>query len=253
MQLKKILVLVMFSSTICFGQQWEIGSNFMFSQPAGTMKRDMNNAFGITLEAARRMKAPIAIGAEFNFSSYGSETSRQEYTFDDGSTTETNVNVHNDIFNVHLTGKYFLRNNKNINPYLTGKVGWSFFKTTLTIEDPEDEDACHPLENDVLQKDNTYTWTVGGGVRMDFNAVFRNMPQQRFYFDMSVQSIQGGRIRYMNVEHDPSKQPTPEQDVITKFINTQNQVIHEHHVGYVYTNVLNMVEYRLGITCRIGR
>jgi hypothetical protein len=252
MKTLKLLIPAMFLSISAFSQNWEFGSNLMFSQPTGSMKRDMNNAFGITLDVARRFKSPIAIGTEINFSSYGSETTRQQYTFDDGTTTETNVNVHNDIINFHLTGKYFFRNNKNINPYLSGKIGWSFFKTTLTIEDPDDASSCHPLENDVLQKDNTYSITAGAGVRVDFNSLFKNMDQQRFYFDLSVQSIQGGRIQYMNVEHDPAKQPTPDQDVMAKFINTQSQVIHEHHVGYVYTNVLNMVEYRLGIICRPG-
>jgi hypothetical protein len=252
MKALKILFPALLISGVAFAQDVEFGSNLRFSQPVGSMKRDMNNAFGFTLEAAKKFKSPIAIGAEFGYQNYGGQTTRQTYTFDDGTKTETNVNVHNDILNFHLTGKFFFRNNKNISPYLSGKLGWSFFRTVLTIEDPEDETACHPLENDVLQNDNTYSIAAGAGVRIDFNSIFRGMNQQRFYFDLSVHSIQGGRIKYMNVEHDPSKQPTPDQDVMAKFINTQSQVIHEHHVGYIYTNVLNMMEYRLGVFCRVG-
>jgi hypothetical protein len=55
----------------------------------------------------------------------------------------------------------------------------------------------------------------------------------------------------MNSEVDPS-QPAPDQDVMAKFINTQTQVIHEHHVGYIYSSLLNMVEYRFGVVCRLG-
>ena len=54
----------------------------------------------------------------------------------------------------------------------------------------------------------------------------------------------------MNVEIDPA-QPMPHHDVMARFINTQTQVVHEHHVGYVYSNVLSMVEYRLGVIYRM--
>jgi hypothetical protein len=86
---------------------------------------------------------------------------------------------------------------------------------------------------------------------VDFSALFKKMNEQTFYFDLSIHTSQGGTIRYMNVNHDPS-QPMPERDVMAKFINTQTQVIHEHHVGYVYTSLVNMVEYRLGVVCRPG-
>ena len=42
----------------------------------------------------------------------------------------------------------------------------------------------------------------------------------------------------------------PDQDVMARFINTQTQVIHEHHVGYVYRSVMNMMDYRIGIIMR---
>jgi hypothetical protein len=189
---------------------------------------------------------------EFGVASYGSQRTRQQYTFDDGAVTETDVVVRNNIYNLNLTGKYFLRNNKKVNPYVSGKLGWTWFTTNLIIEDPEDETSCHPLESDILSRDNTYVASGGAGVRVDFSSLFKKMNEQTFYFDFSVHSTQGGTIEYMNVNHDPS-QPTPEKDVVAKFINTQTQVIHEHHVGYVYNSLVNVVEYRLGVICRPGR
>lgn len=251
MKTLRIYVIMMLSSVTALAQNWELGSNFILSQPVGSMTRTMNNAFGINFGAARNFKSPFSVGAEFGYSSYGSQRTRQQYTFDDGSVTETDVVVRNNIYNFHLTGKYFLRNNKKVNPYVSGKLGWTWFTTNLVIEDPEDEDSCHPLDSDVLSKDNTYVASGGAGVRVDFSALFKRMNEQTFYFDLSIHTSQGGTIRYMNVNHDPS-QPMPEKDVMAKFINTQTQVIHEHHVGYVYTSLVNMVEYRLGVVCRPG-
>ncbi|MBT1697997.1 hypothetical protein KK083_13980 [Fulvivirgaceae bacterium PWU4] len=237
--------------TTAFAQSWELGSGFNLAQPVGSMTRTMNNAFGIDLNFSRSFKAPFSLGIELGFGSYGSEKSRQKYTFDDGTVTETDVLVSNDIFNARIAGRYFLRNGKLINPYLVGKLGITTFSTTLTIQDPEDEFSCHPLESDVLSRDHTYTASGGAGVRVDFSSIFRKMDAERFYFDLNAVATQGGNVRYMNSEVDPS-QPAPDQDVMAKFINTQTQVIHEHHVGYVYSSLLNMVEYRFGVICRLG-
>lgn len=254
MKFLRLSALLMVVTVASFAQKWEFGSDLTFAQPNAGMKRDMNNAFGLTLDIARTTKnSPFTLGAEFGYSNYGTQNSMQEYTFDDGTTTETNVHVSNDIYNLHLTAKYFLRRNKNFNPYVSAKAGWSWFKTNLTIDDPDDVDGCTPLENDVLQKDNTYSVSGGVGARIDFKTFFRNVEREHFYFDLSVHAIQGGRLSYMNVKEDPS-QPQPAQSdvVMGRFLNARTQVIHEHHVGYVYSNFLNMVEYRLGVIFRPG-
>lgn len=249
MKIIRICVAAMFFSANAFAQGWEIGSDFNLSQPAGAMTRTMNNAFGINFDFARNFKSPFSLGTEIGFSSYGQQRTPQTYTFD-GTVTETYVVVNNNISNVNLTGKYFLRNNKKINPYVSGKLGWTWFTTKLVIEDPEDEDGCAPLDSDVLSRDNTYVASGGAGVRIDFSAIFAQMEEQVFFFDLNVHSTQGGTIQYMNVNEDYSS--TPEKDVVTKFINRQTQVVHEHHVGYVYTSLVNMVEYRFGVVYRPG-
>jgi hypothetical protein len=249
----KILLFLLAPVSISFGQGVEFGSTFIFTQPVSGMKKDMSNAFGITFDVAKKMKSsPFTIGTELALSSYGTQTSMQEYTFDDGTTTKTNVHVNNNITNLRLTGKYFLRQGKKFNPYLSGKAGWAWFTTRLTIDDPEDVDGCTPLENDVLQRDHTYSLSAGAGARIDFSTLFRNMPEQKFFIDMSIHAVQGGRVRYMNVNDDPQSMPA-QSDVMAQFINTRTQVIHTHHVGYVYTNMLNMMEYRLGVIMKFNQ
>lgn len=239
--------------SIVSAQRWEMGSNMIFSQPVTGMKRDMNNAFGITFEMGKQLKkVPFTVGTEISLSSYGTQNSVQEYTFDDGTKTETNVHVNNNITNLRLAGKYFLRTGKKFNPYVSGKAGWAWFTTRLTIDDPEDVDGCTPLVNDVLQRDNTYSLSAGAGARLDFTTFFKKMPENRFFVDLSIHAVQGGRVQYMNV-HADSKASPPQSDVMARFLNTQTQVIHTHHVGYVYSNMLNMVEYRFGVICKFGQ
>jgi len=251
MKTLQLLPILLLLTPCVLAQDYELGADLTLSQPTGMMSKTMDNAFGVTLMASRQFKAPFSAGLEVNFGNYGYQTTRQEYAFDDGSVTETDVNVSNNIFSLYLTGKHFLRNNKNINPYLSAKAGWSWFTTNLTIEDPQDPYGCHPLESEMLARDNTYTFSGGGGIRVDFNTFFKSSPQGRFYLDVNVHGTHGGIVRYMNADREAHYQ-VPDHDVVAQFINTQTQVVHEHHIGYVYSNVLNMVEYRVGVVYRIA-
>lgn len=231
-------------------QSWEFGSDFVLTQPVAGMNKSMNNAFGMSFHMARRFESAFSLGLEGSLNNYGTKTTPEAYTFDDGSVTETDVNVSHDMYTLQLTGKYFLRNGKNISPYVSGKVGMNWFATTLTIEDPEDEYSCHPLESDILSSDHTYLVSGGAGVRIDFNTFFEKMSSQRMYLDLSVHTSQGGAVKYMNSEVEPS-QPPSEDHVMGQFINTQSMVVHEHHVGYVYSSLVNTVDYRLGMIFRL--
>jgi hypothetical protein len=248
----KFYFLLSFVTINAFSQRVEFGSDLNMTQPTQNMAKNMNNAFGIAFNSSILFKSPFSIGAEFSYAEYGNKSTRQKYTFDDGSVTETDVNVSNSITRFNVAGKYFLRNEKKVNPYLSGKAGWSWFNTILNIEDPEDEYSCHPIESDVLSRDNTYLVSGGVGVRVDFATVFKKMEDKRFYFDFNIHHTQGGIVRYMNVEKDPTQQSIPAEDVMAKFINTQTQVIHEHHVGYSYSNMVTMVEYKFGMVFRLN-
>ena len=175
----KKLILVIVGALIgnaVLAQRFDLGSSFNYAKPIGGMAHNIDQGFGITLEGAWLPKAaPFSIGAEFAYNGYGQETTRQQFEFDDGTVTETNVIVTNTFSNLFITGKFFLRKEKLVIPYLSAKAGYSWYKTNLVIEDPEDQDGCHPLDSDKLLVDGTFTASGGAGVRLDFSALFKKM------------------------------------------------------------------------------
>ena len=231
--------------------QFLLGSDISLAQPVGSMTRTMTNAFSIALNGSYKFKNAFSLGADFAAGTYGSQTTRQQYVFDNGDVTETDVVVSNNIYTMGVNGKYFFRSGKKISPYVSGRLGISWFVTDLNIEDPADQYSCHPLESDKLMKDHTVIAGVGGGVRIDLSSIFRNMDSDRFYIDTSIHSLQGGTIRYMNADLKIGNS-TPDSDVMARFLNTQTQVIHEHHVGYVYSSIMNMLDYRIGVVVKPG-
>lgn len=251
--MKKLILIVCAATFVstAFAQRWDMGTNFNYSRPVGGMARNIEQGFGITFEGARLLKnAPFSVGAEFSYNAYGHDKTRQQYTFDDGSVTETNVIVTNSFSNLLLTGKFFLRKEKLINPYLSAKAGYSWYRTTLTIEDPEDADGCQPLESDLLLRDGTFTASGGGGIRVDFSSVFKKVKFNTLFFDLSAHMTQGGTVEYMNVHKPNNHHIAPDRDVTARFINNRTQVVHEHHVGHVYSSLVEMMEYRLGVIYR---
>jgi hypothetical protein len=246
-----LILLIAMLTTAAYSQGWEMGTNFNYTRPMGGMQQHIDQGFGITLEGARVFKAPFAVGAEFSYNAYGHDKTRQQYTFDDGSVTETNVIVTNAFSNLLVTGKFFLRSQKIINPYFSAKFGYSWYRTNLTIEDPEDADGCHPLESDHLLSDGTFMASGGAGMRIDFSTLFRKMKSDMLFFDISAHMTQGGTVQYMNVDKKTHAH-NPDSDVVARFINNRTQVIHEHHVGYVYSSMVEMMEYRLGVIYRLA-
>ncbi len=253
--MKKLLLAMPLIALACvsFAQQWDMGMGFNFSKPIGGMATNIDHGLGVSFEGAYVLKnAPFSLGAEFSYNGYGHDKTRQQYTFDDGSVTETNVIVTNSYSNLMGTGKFFLRKNKLISPYFSAKLGYSWYRTTLRIEDPEDADGCQPLEQDHLVKDGTFAVSGGAGVRVDFSSIFRKMKSNTVFFDINAHMTQGGTVRYMNVDKPVSHQ-NHDSDVVARFINNRTQVIHEHHVGYIYNSLVEMMEYRLGVVYRPSR
>jgi hypothetical protein len=243
--------------------QYDLGLNYTYARPYHSMGNFIKQAHGASFQALSVIpNTSFAVGAEAGIHGYGNQTTRQTYRFSDGSSTETNVNVGNYFFVFNLVGRMDLLSGKALTPYLMGKVGYNLYWTNLNIEDPQDEDGCKPLENKALLTDGAFSVSGGGGLRWDLSRVIKKASQGRFYADLSMQYTQGGRVKYMNVNIPPEENPQPHQhhtrnssnDVVSynsKFINPVNQIVHEHHVGDVYTSLIQSMEFKFGLVFRI--
>lgn len=230
------------------GAEWGFG--YIFSSPQGTMSQNVKQAHGGNLDFyVTPANKRYAIGFEMSVNGYGHNKKRETYTFDDGSTAPMDIVVSNNFYNFMLAGRYFLSTGK-IQPFVTGKMGYSLYATSLNIYDPDDWDHCEPIDNDMLKHDGTIIFAAGGGLRWEM------LPKKstgRFYFNLSANYLSGGKVNYMNVDApaNAQHQPTPTSDVYAKFLNTQTQMVHEHHVGNVYTSLVEMMDFRLGMTIRL--
>jgi opacity protein-like surface antigen len=255
--MKKPLLTILFFALVQVGygqwkREWSVG--YAQAAPMGRMEQTLDNAHGIALDFY--LLAPskrYAVGVDLSYSIYGFSESRQQYSFSDGTTADMDINVSNSILNGMLSARYNLVKDKALTPYVGIKGGYSGFQTNLNIYDPDDTDNCEPVETDLLLADGTWTYSIGGGLSYDLSSVFKKMRSEFLFINFSTYYTQGGDIDYMNSNQshtNHSNMPSRSQDLEATFINTQTQVTHKHHVGNVYTNALQMMDFRLSVAFR---
>ena len=242
--------------------QFDLSLNANYARPQGVMNRYIQNAWGGSGQALYRIRySPFAIGAEIGVSGYGSQTTRQTYRFNDGSATETDVCISSQFATFMLVSRIDVLRDNIITPYINVKAGYHHYWTSLNIADPTDTDGCRPLENTSLLKDGAFAGTLGAGVRWDVSSLFKQVEKGLLAVDFSVNYTEGGNVRYMNVNIPTNPDPVSHHHVATntdgsqpfnsRFINPQNQVVHEHHVGNVYRSAIQQLDFRLGFLLRL--
>jgi hypothetical protein len=231
-----------------WSRDWGFAYNYI--APVGNMQQYVKRGHGVAADFyVCRENSRFAFGAELSYTVYGHDKSRQLYTFDDGTTANMDIVVDNTITNLMVGGRFYLRKATVLRPYLSARAGYAWFRTDLNIYDPDEYDHCKPVDRDVLLKDGTLVVSTGAGVHYDLSSLFRKMDSGIFIFTMNANLVLGGKVNYMNTDA-PHHPPPTNNDVTARFINTQTQVVHEHHVGYVYRSYAELVEVRAGFVFR---
>ena len=263
--MKKIILplIIILSITNSFAQSkrwnYELGMNYVYSAPTGSMRHNIRQGNGITMDFGLITPSKrFSLGMEMNYTQYGHDKSKQQYEFSDGTTAQMDVTVSNSFTNLMAFSRYYLLTEGSFQPYLTAKGGYSRFSTDLNIYDPDDWDHCEPVETDILQHEGTMIGSLGAGFRLDFSTMFKKMGYGRLYLDFNTNFTQGGSVHYMNTDapssahHHTTTTSSRSTDVQANFINTQTMVVHQHHVGYLYSSPVQMLDFRLGIAFRVN-
>lgn len=256
--MKKLVITFLLLSSIQtvyaqWAREWSLG--YVYTSPTGKMNQNIERGHGGALDF--HLLSPdrkLALGADLNYSIYGFDKTRQQYSFPDGTTADMDIQVSNSFFNLMASSRYYLITGKTLMPYVGLKAGYSWFVTDLNIYDPDDFDSCKPVETDMLQKDGTWVYSLGGGLQVDMSSIFQKLRKEVLFVNLSAFYTQGGTVNYMNTDvpdgHHTTTPPNRSSDLEAAFINTQTQVVHRHHVGYVYSSYAQMMDFRLTVAFR---
>lgn len=201
----------------------------------------------------------LSVGVELGVGVYSHKKINQTFNFDANTSTVVPVNYNSNVFNTNLQARYqFLDERRNfIVPYVTAKAGLYKFYSNVVIEDPEDPDGCHALDRKNLINDNTMYWSAGAG--FEINPLMFSKRKRKdgpVRIDLSINTIRGGNLDYINTKHLKDEQDMPQtggKPLYVKFINVSTQDIHEHKVAQVYNSALRALEVRAGVILNLGK
>ncbi|MBX2962350.1 MAG: hypothetical protein KF687_07550 [Cyclobacteriaceae bacterium] len=248
-----LVFLVAFSSTLAQTANRELGLGYTYMGPIGPMQNHIRQGHGFTMEYYFTPdQKRVSYGMELMLTQYGHDRSKQEYTFPNGTVAPMDIVVNNNVTNLLLSARYNLPSESLWRPFIAGKLGYAWFTTNLTIYDPDDFDDCAPIDSEILLRDGTFVLSAGGGVQYDLSGMFKKLNSNRLIFTVNANLILGGMVKYMSTNAPDHYQHNHQSntDVMARFVNTQTQVVHEHHVGNVYQSMAQMVDLRAGIIFR---
>jgi hypothetical protein len=199
----------------------------------------------------------LSVGLELGAGMYAHEKIDQTFNFDANTSTTVPVNYNSNVVNANVQARYqLLDDNRLIVPYISAKAGLYNFYSNITIENPDDPDGCQPLDKKNLINDKTLYWGAGAGFQIDPSIFSRRKRDGPVKIDLSVNTIYGGKLDYINTKHLKDEQDMPNmggKPLMVKFINASTQDIHQHKVAQVYTSALRVFEIRGGVVMRLGR
>jgi hypothetical protein len=239
-------------------QQWKLTSNYSLALPQQQMGKNIQAAHSV--QAGVLYQVPqlknLSVGFELGLGLYAHEKINQTFKFDNNTTTVAPVNYNSNVFNINLQSRFDLLDETQspVVPYISAKAGLYNFFSNITIEDPQDPNGCHPLDRKNIINDKTLYWSAGAGLQVN-PAVFTKR-SGRLMIDISANTIRGGTLEYINTKNLMDAQDMMASEgkpLMMKFINASTQSIHEHTVAQVYTTPLRFIEFRAGITAKLGR
>lgn len=270
--MKKYILPLFISLPLFVNAQFEVRYSYVFNSPQNFMRSSLDNAHGFSMEYYTSVKhSNYFTGIGFQVGVYGYHSQPIEFLSTDGAMVQTNLNITNTYNYWNIYHKYrfsnFEKNGSRIIPFVEAKTGWSFFRTSLFIEDPNDVSNCEPLEQDIMQKDNAWNVYAGAGFDLKLTGLLNPLKHAtctcpKVYFSTSVGFHYGGKVSYMNVDREGSNtsaqhshaghtnSDSDKTEFYTTWVNTQTQVTHQHHTGYLYTSPIRLFELKAGFVIR---
>jgi hypothetical protein len=244
-----------------FGQVWQFGYNY--SLPKEDMATNIKQIHSFNMSLSFPIpKTTLYLGLEGNFGGYAKQVSRQEYTFPDEPTrtAPVDVSVYNRVNSLLLFSQFEFTKKGMIRPYINLSGGRMWYTTKLTIDDIDPDYYCDVyLERTTLLTDGSTVGKLGLGFRFDLSYIFKKgVFIDNWYLDLGAFYTSGTRnVRYMSTYAPPphqhhNPQPTAPQLVEMNFINTQTQIVHKHHVGYVYESPIKLLDFRVRSVFSLG-
>jgi len=134
----KIILLSLIPNLVFSQLAWEY--HYVYNKPLSPMNYTFNNVNGLFMGftyAPNKSNYNIGLGYQLGF--YGNKVQSIEFPVD-SINVRTKLRINNACHSVFIYHKYKFVGafeNNRFEPFIDAKTGWAFFRTDLSIDDPE--------------------------------------------------------------------------------------------------------------------
>jgi hypothetical protein len=260
MKLSLLILLVLFGAKFSFAQfDWSF--NAVHNSPSGKLAPHISPATGIGMGfSIKPFKKPglwVSLdGSIVSMVSFDRTLTLTSPASPEVTTTTINYNTNAD--NLALALRYEFRQNKKWNPYISTSLMHMWFKSSISIVDPQSEDGCEYLEEMKVEGGGQWMFATGGGIKYKLNKktpASEDEHLNNIWIDFSVNFVRGPQINYADMRSIQTMQPgelykpaNPEAKplgILYRDIHTNTT--HEHHIVEIHNNPFRMVQFKLGL------
>ncbi len=229
-----------------------VGTSYQLGLPMGSMTTGMSPVHSLHFSGALPLNfitPNLQMGLDVAYGIYGFKNFGIKYK-QANNYINTTINYTSDVAQGGLHANYVFLTKRKIQPFVTARFGYMALSSRFYVADPLDQGACRVLENETLQSDGTLYWGYGMGFRWN---VGTNTERNKHFIEFSVVQTKGNPIDYVNVSHlqnhtAPIAPTNDTKPIDVTFINPGNQNLHQHRIGELYNNPLNLLQFKIGYT-----
>lgn len=256
------LLALSFAACLNASSQTTIGFTYSLSLPQHEMRNNIGPVHSLNFNFLSHLKkmSNLSLGIEAGFGAYANFTKEQEIRLPDGSGFDAEVTYSSNVVSAGVLTRYQFFKEAKVNPFLTGKLGYANFFSSVYVDDPKNEDDCKPLEKKTPVSDHSFFASYGAGLQIDVSS--RKNPQ-RAWINISASQLHGTKLNYIDIreikdnEHhvdrdSPTLTSEGKTPVSISFINVSTQAIHKHQLATVYNSSLRLLEMKVGFVWRLN-
>jgi len=260
MKLSLLLLVTLLISSVSFAQfDWSF--NAVHNAPSGKLANHLSPATGIGMGfSIKPFKKPglwINLeGSMVSMVSFDRTLTLTSPTSPEVTTTTVNYNTNADNF--ALTLRYEFRQNKKWNPYISASLMRMWFKSSISIVDPQSEDECEYLEEKKVEGAGNWMFASGGGIKYRLNKktpADEDEHLNNVWIDLSVNFIRGSQINYADMRSIQTMKPgelflpssTEAKPLGILYRDIHTNTTHEHHIVEIHNNSFRMIQFKLGL------
>lgn len=167
-----------------------MGIHFNYMQPLDDYKQNLDvhpKGIGLDFMFKPKIFKKMYVGAQIGVSMYATDTYMESVKVKNNNFQDIEIEEEDCFFSYNLTGRYYLVEDKLLNPYLEARIGGlSFFSTKMTEEEYDEY-----YDNSTSFYGTSLQLGIGGG--LSYHIV------DNFWIDLNIIYNRGSRTDYRNI------------------------------------------------------